>query len=294
MNLRLPKLASLARLIVLISAGFVTACLAQAQQVSNFDPLQAFSGTWTATSPGETAPYLKLTFTESNGQLTGLSTHFKMAVIGKGLVVGSPVELGESPVADVKIRPGDLSFTWDGDTRWPATQAKFSLQGTERAILVFGLPAETQQKIMRENPGAQGFAPVIALSRETEAGRATPTKPPGGPWEIAFMARLINTAEAQYKFKNGHYADYATLIHSGQLEETLGHEFHIAPDNYKSETDPLPGYRLNLSLAPDAGSYRLSIQEKAKADRCGVSLATDETGIISDGKPADCPAGPPG
>jgi hypothetical protein len=100
------------------------------------------------------------------------------------------------------------------------------------------------------------------------------------------MARLINTAEAQYKFTNGRYADYSTLLHSGQLKETDGHEFKISPRNLESETDPLPGYRLRLLIPSDASSYQLSIREKT-AD-CGRGLFSDETGVIFEGQPVKC------
>jgi hypothetical protein len=101
------------------------------------------------------------------------------------------------------------------------------------------------------------------------------------------MARLINTAEAQYKFANGHYADYRTLLYSGQLKQTVEHEFTLSPGHLESEADPLPGYLVRLSLAADAGSYQLSIREKA--GDCGVGLFTDETGVIMEGRVAGCP-----
>jgi len=101
------------------------------------------------------------------------------------------------------------------------------------------------------------------------------------------MAKLINTAESQYNFANGSYADYHTLVQSGQLEDTDRREFKILPEHFRSETNPLPGYGLRLLLSPDAHAYQLSIQEQ-EAD-CGIKLFTDETGIILEGHAFDCP-----
>ena len=99
------------------------------------------------------------------------------------------------------------------------------------------------------------------------------------------LVGLINTAEAQYKFAHGVYADYAKLLRSGQLKDTGGREFTVLPWNLQSETDPLPGYRLRLLVAPHGVSYQLSIQQ-ATAD-CGTGLFSDETGVIFEGHALD-------
>ncbi|HET6843370.1 MAG TPA: hypothetical protein VFK06_17080 [Candidatus Angelobacter sp.] len=232
-----------------------------------------------------------LRFRENNGKLTGTTTHFRMRVIGRGAITGSHETADESPLIDLKVWGSDLGFTWDGDSRLQAVPAKFMLQGTQRALLVLILTDEkrqAEQQIMKDSPGASGFNPVISLRRATEPANKSDTENHSAPWEATFMARLINVAEAQYKFSNGHYADYHTLIVSGQLKETNGHEFTISPKNLESETDPLPGYRLRLLVLPDGSSYQLSIREKT--EDCGVSVFTDETGVILEGRPAECPA----
>ena len=279
MNFRLARIATLTLLIG----------LAPTNQVAAYDPLQAFVGTWEAKIPGET-PYLVLRFRESTGKLTGTTTHCRMRVIGRGEITGSPETAGESRLSDLKVWGSDLGFTWDGDSRLQAVPAKFVLQGTQRALLVLILTDEkrqAEQQIMKDSPGANGFIPVISLRRATEPANMSETENHSAPWEATFMARLINVAEAQYKSNHGHYADYRTLIVSGQLKETNGHEFTVSPKNLESETDPLPGYRLRLLVLPDGSSYQLSIREKT--EDCGVSLFTDETGVILEGRPAECP-----
>jgi hypothetical protein len=290
MNLRWLRLAAPSLLIGLAGTGFATTDDTSAKQRLTHEQLQTFVGTWIAKTTGESAPYLVLKFKETNGALTGSTTHMRIALTGKGKITGSPARPGESSLDNLTIWGSDLSFTWNGEARFPGIQARFVVKGTQQALLVIALrPEDTQQvqKIMKENPGTSGFTPVIALSRETEAAHEMRKESPTERWEVTFMAAFINTAEAQYKFKNGRYADYATLLHSGQLKETLGHEFHIAPDSYESETDPLPGYHLRLLIPPDAGSYQLFIREKTQD--CGMGIFTDETGAIFEGNAADCP-----
>ena len=290
MKFQWARPALLTLLIGLVAVSLVTvgcAAPAQTNRVSTYGPLTAFVGTWTARTQGESTPYLVLKLKESNGKLTGTTTHLKIKVNGNGKITGGPGMPGESPLLDLKSWGSDLGFIWNGDSRLQGVQAKFMVQGTEQALLVLILPPEKMQaaqETILESPGA--FNPVISLSREMETDNKMQTESSVEHWEAVFMARLINTAEAQYKFTNGRYADYNTLLHSGQLKETDGHEFKVSPRNLESETDPLPGYRLRLLISTDASSYQLSIREKT-AD-CGSGLLSDETGVIFEGHPVEC------
>jgi hypothetical protein len=99
-------------------------------------------------------------------------------------------------------------------------------------------------------------------------------------WEVTTVASLINAAEFQYRFANGIYVDYPTLVRSGQLQKTRG-QFTVAPKTVQSVSDPLPGYLIRLVVTPDGRSYQLSIQEKTFVD-CALGIFRDETGIIFD------------
>lgn len=262
--------------------------LAQANQASTNGPLKAFVGTWEARAPGEKTPFLVVNLHESNGKLSGTMSHFKIAVVGSGRVIGTPARPGESPIADLTVRNGDLSFVWGGDPPLRGGQCKFVIEGTQKASLIIFVTAQEMQEIMADNPGARGFNPVISVSREAETNFEERTEKSAQKWEAASMARLINTAEVQYEFANGSYANYATLLHSGQLKETGEREFTVLPGNWQSETNPLPGYRFRLLISADGSSYQLSIQERT-AD-CGTGLFSDETGIVFEGRASDCQA----
>lgn len=291
MNLPWPRILMGLLTVSVLAAGTIFTARTHANPAATYDSMQAFGGSWIAKTPGEDTPYLVLRFGVDKGKLTGTTTHFKIKLIGKGAVTGSPdpARPGESHLGDLRLWGSDLGFTWDGDSRLQTVPAKFMLQGSQQALLVLLLSSEkiqAQQEIMKESPGATGFKPAILLRREMETGDQGQAESATQHWEAGFMARLINTAEVQYKFANGHYADYHTLVASGQLKDTDQHEFTVLPDHYQSETNPLSGYRLRLLLSPDANSYQLSIQEKA-AD-CGMNIFTDETGIIFEGHAAEC------
>jgi hypothetical protein len=256
--------------------------LAQTNRVSAFNPLRAFVGTWTATKPNEKAPFLVLKLSESDGKLSGTISHFKIAVVGNGRIMGSPLNTAESPVSDLTVREGEVVFAWRGDPPLHGGQVRFVLQGTEVAYLLIPVSAEEMQKIASDNPGASGFAPIIWMRHESEAANEKQQESLAEKWEVTIMARLINAAEFQYRFANRIYADYPTLVRSGQLQKTAGRQFTFVPKTVDSVSDLLPGYLIRVVVTPDGRSYQLSIQEKTFVD-CAPGLFSDETGIVFDG-----------
>lgn len=279
-----PRLTVVLGIAFLGLAPLTTPALAQTDRAT-YDPLNAFVGTWAARAPGEHTPFLVLKLRESNGVLRGTMSHFKMGIAGNGTITGSP-SMGESPLVDLTVGDGDLSFVWSGDLPLRGDQAKFVVEGTKKAYVVIVASSPDQfQKIIADNPGASGFNPVIYLSRETETDNEKQTEKAPEKWEVRAMAGLINTAEAQYRFAHATYADYSTLFRSGQLEATGGREFTLLPRNLHSETDPLPGYRIHLLVSQPGTSYQLSIQ--ARTADCGTGLFSDETGVIFEGHVLD-------
>ncbi len=264
-----------------------TPVLAQTNRFSTEDSLHAFVGTWMARTSGVNIPFLVLKLREKDGKLSGTINQFKIAVTATGAIVGTQGMPGDSPIEDLSISDGDLGFVWNSEARLRGDRVKFILQGTKKARLVILVSAEQIRKVMADNPGAGGFNPVIYLNRELESENEKQVASPSGKWwEPGMMAVFVNTAEAQYKFATGVYADYPTLLQSGQLKETGGREFTVLPGNLQSISDPLPGFSLRLLKSPNGDSYQLSIQEKVK--NCGVGLFTDETGVIFEGRPSSC------
>jgi len=273
-----------------ISAFIILAPLpTQTNRSSTLDPLSGFVGTWTATKPNESIPFLNLKLRESDGKLIGTMSHFKIGVVGTGRIIGSQVMATESAVSDLTVSEAEVSFTWSGDPPLQGGHVRFVVQGTKVAYLLMPVSDEEMKKIISSSPGASGFIPIIWMRRKPEAGNEKNQETSVDRWEITTEASLINAAEFQYRFANGAYADYSTLLRSGQLQKTAGRQFTLPPKNLQSATDPLPGYSLRLLVSPDGSSYQFSIQEKTSAD-CVPGVFSDETGVIFDGHSLGCSA----
>lgn len=287
---------AMAYLVSMVAGGIVATvapspALAQTNRAGTFDSLEAYVGTWAATKPNEKTPFLVLKLRESDGKLTGTMSHFKIGVTPDpdNTVIGSPLATPESPVSDLKVGEGGLSFAWSGDPPLHGGQVKFVAEGKNVAYMNIPVSSEELKMIISGSPGTNGFLPTIRMRRETEAGNESQQGSATEKWKGAFTARLINEAESQFRFDHGIYADYPTLLRSGQLKKTGGFNFTIVPINLQSATDPLPGYLIRLLVSRDGSSYRLSIQEKTSAD-CASGFFSDETGVIFDGHTAECSA----
>jgi hypothetical protein len=214
-------------------------------------------------------------------------SHFKIGVVGTGRIVGSQVTAAESPVSDLTVSEGELGFVWSGDPPLRGGQVRFVAQGTKVAYLLIPVSIEEMKKIMSDSPGASGFIPIIWMRRKSETRNEKQQESSAEKWEITTEASLINAAEFQYRFANGIYADYSTLLRSGLLQETGARQFTLVPKNIQSASDPLPGYLLRLMLSSDGSSYQFLIQEKTSAD-CAPGVFSDETGVIFEGHTLGC------
>jgi hypothetical protein len=137
-------------------------------------------------------------------------------------------------------------------------------------------PGESDE-IFSRNKGLRGLPPRIELHREGTRGSQDQLRIPADDWKPLATVRLINEAEVQYRFDHGFYADYATLLKSGQLERTGGFNSTIVPINLESKSEPLPGYIIHVSIAPE--SYTVSIRSKNPAN-CTFELFSNETGVV--------------
>ncbi|HWX39203.1 MAG TPA: hypothetical protein VNY09_08160 [Candidatus Sulfotelmatobacter sp.] len=265
---------------VLATSIALTAALAQTHPTTaTFDPLNAYVGTWVATNPSESAPFLVLRLSEVNGMLTGTMSHFKIGGVRKGEIVWRPLTFAESPIFDVKVADSSLWFVWSGDPPFHGGNMKFVAEGASVASLSLFMSPEEAAKIYADNRGLMGLSPVFQLHREGTTWSEDHQEGPAEDWKVAATARLINQAEFQYRFDHSTYGDYSTLLHSKQLERTRGFNFSVVPIDLQSETEPFPGYAIRLQILFEGSSYHLSIVKKTSTD-CGSGVFSDETGVI--------------
>jgi hypothetical protein len=103
------------------------------------------------------------------------------------------------------------------------------------------------------------------------------------------ILRLVQAAEADYFHSQGRYATFQELIHSHQLAQTaaaqpenLGAYFKL---NLESESEPAPGFRLDLQVPAGGVTYRFRVSGMGN---CAYGVLTDEKGAIYEKKMDDC------
>ncbi len=114
--------------------GTVAPAMAQTKQDTKFDPLRAYVGTWVATNPNESNPFLVLRLSEVNGVLTGTISHFTIGGIRNGGPVWSPLTYAETSISDVKASDSGLGFKWSGDPPFHGGDVDFRAEGNNVAI----------------------------------------------------------------------------------------------------------------------------------------------------------------
>lgn len=272
---------------VLTTSVTLAAALSQENGVTAYDPLKAYVGTWVATNPGESTPFLVLTLSEANGVLTGTMSPFTDSGVRNGKIVWRPLPYAETPISDLKISDSNLLFHWVGDPPLHAGDVKFVAEGTDVAYIDIPLSQKETSRILADNRGLRELSPTIHLRREGATSGEYQETVSAQDWGEESTTVLINQAEFQYKFDHGVYADYLTLLHSGQLGRTKGFNFTIVPIDLNSETDPFPGHVVFLLVSSDGNSYFLQIKWRVSAD-CSALFSSDQTGVMTESRTGEC------
>ena len=106
------------------------------------------------------------------------------------------------------------------------------------------------------------------------------------------LTRAINTAEANYKNKQGVYATWDTLFGNGDFTDT-GTKWAppslpaVAHAIYGRGPEIVPGWKLRLNLSKQGAAYDLLLEDVTDP-KCGYAVITDERGLIRQGKAIDC------
>jgi hypothetical protein len=114
------------------------------------------------------------------------------------------------------------------------------------------------------------------------------------------VVRVINAAEYEYRIDHGRFGSWyevhtggvrGLLVPSRQLPQQLQltnpsqtfRDLSIAPG-----TEVIPGYRLTLIVAGEGMTYSISLHDM-KSHGCGLSIFSDQSGLIYEGTIIDCP-----
>ena len=106
------------------------------------------------------------------------------------------------------------------------------------------------------------------------------------------LVRAVNTAEANYKSKEGAYVSWNTLFGNGDFSEN-GTKWAsesvptVAHAMYGPGPEIVPGWKLRLHLSKDGNAYDLLLEDVTDP-KCSFAIISDERGLIREGKAIDC------
>ncbi|HEV2298753.1 MAG TPA: hypothetical protein VGR72_09580 [Candidatus Acidoferrales bacterium] len=103
------------------------------------------------------------------------------------------------------------------------------------------------------------------------------------------LVRFLNNSEADYKAKEGKYADWEELEKSAYFLAGKGRWAESEGVAISSGPEIIPGWRLSLVRAADGASYQLMLQNVGDKV-CMFSFFSDPSGLIYQGQIVDCPA----
>ena len=99
------------------------------------------------------------------------------------------------------------------------------------------------------------------------------------------VVRAINAVESDYRTAHGRFASWYEVRSFGRLAP--GPQIALSPQPWWRE-DAIPGYRLTLLVADEGKAYSVSLHDM-KANGCGLSVFSDQSGLIYQGTIVDCP-----
>lgn len=103
------------------------------------------------------------------------------------------------------------------------------------------------------------------------------------------LVRFLNNSEADYKAKEGKYADWEELANSAYFQARKGRWAQTEGVTISSGPETIPGWRPSLVCSADGASYQLMLQNVGDKV-CMFSFFSDQSGLIYQGQVVDCPA----
>jgi hypothetical protein len=130
--------------------------------------------------------------------------------------------------------------------------------------------------------------PLVA-ARAQKRQPQWPNPAPLTPREKAIeVVRVINTAEYDYHTDHGRFGSWNEVYASGAVTNLEQNWPKTKDLSIASGSEVIPGFRLTLLIAEDGAAYTLSLHEM-QGHGCGLSVFSDQSGLIYQGTIIDCP-----
>ena len=107
------------------------------------------------------------------------------------------------------------------------------------------------------------------------------------PANTTYAIRVVNAAESAYRQIHGKFGSWQQLYDSGALVEVQKAVEQWHRIAFATGPEAIPGYHLSLLVSADGSAYSVSVRDTDSGE-CGVSLFSDQNGLIYRGAPLDC------
>jgi hypothetical protein len=102
------------------------------------------------------------------------------------------------------------------------------------------------------------------------------------------VVRVINAAEYDYRTDHGRFGSWHEVYAAGDVTNLLQTWPKIRDLSIAPGTEVIPGYRLTLLVADEGMAYSISLHDM-RTHGCGLSVFSDQSGLIYQGTIIDCP-----
>lgn len=129
---------------------------------------------------------------------------------------------------------------------------------------------------------------MLVAARAQKAQPQSPNRPLTPREKAIEVVRVINTAEYDYRNDHNRFGTWDEVYASGvvtNLEQTWPRMKDLS---IASGPEVIPGFRLTLLVAEEGAAYSLSLHEM-QSHGCGLSVFSDQSGLIYQGTVIDCP-----
>ncbi len=152
---------------------------------------------------------------------------------------------------------------------------------------------------MRKLTGRAGIQPValcllivaviLLVAARTQTTQPSPANRPLTPSEKAIEAvRIINTAEYNFRKDHHRFGTWNEVYASGAITPLERTWPNMGDLSFTWSSEVIPGFRLTLLVAQDGDAYSLSLHQM-EGHGCGISVFSDQSGLIYEGTVIDCP-----